>query len=84
MLLENGFREIDVVIKSVLVADRLIEPNHHQFENIRELSEFDLEQIETATTLLGAFNASFHYSRYARKIINQLKSFIDSFALLKG
>ncbi len=84
VLLENGFREIDVVIKSVLVADRLIEPNHHQFENIRELSEFDLEQIETATTLLGAFNASFSLFEICQENYQSVEEFYRQLCTIKG
>jgi len=48
-----------MTIEKVLVADHLVEPHHHQLENIRTLSDDEINNINVASTLIASFNFSY-------------------------
>jgi hypothetical protein len=48
-----------MTIEKVLVADHLVEPHHHQFENIRMLSNDDINNINIASKHIASFNLSY-------------------------
>lgn len=74
----------ELVIKCVLMADRLVADGHHDLSDIRELSDDEVEMLSTATALVGAFNGSYSLYEICDENYRDLVEFYKQAAHRKG
>jgi len=69
---------------SMLMGARLIEKGHYNMENIKELSDDDIENISVALSYIGQFNASYSLYEICNENYLDIEEFFGRLSTLRG